>query len=57
MKKEEKKNDLTWITSGTYNTSKGSQALFCGNVEAAEKYTGRLRRRLFVNKKTLPPLQ
>lgn len=51
------KNNLIWITSGTYITSKESRALFCGNVDASEKYTGRPRKRLFVNEKRVPPLQ
>lgn len=34
-------NNLTQITPGTYKASKVSQALFCGNVEAAEKTNGK----------------
>lgn len=55
--KKRGKNNLTQITPGTYKASKVSQALFCGNVEAAEKTNGKIENGIICKQKTVPSLQ
>lgn len=45
------------ITPGTYKASKVPQALFCRNVEAAEKTNGMIEKEIICKQKTVPSLQ